>query len=363
MRRLFSLASSLALPALHRLEPETAHRLTLDTLKAAPLSCRPGRDHPLLSVEAFGLSFANPFGVAAGFDKNAEVPVPLLALGFGHVEIGGVTPLPQPGNPRPRVFRLPGDRALINRLGFNNEGLEAVIAHLVAARRKGGILGANLGANKDSPDRIQDYVTLVRRLAPLVDYFTVNVSSPNTPGLRDLQAESALDELMARVMEAREAATDRRPVLLKIAPDMTESDLDGIVTVVRKRGIDGVVLTNTTVARQGLTDKMAAKETGGLSGRPLFERSTRLLAHAYLRLGPDIPLIGCGGVDSGAAAWSKIRAGASLVQLYTALIYRGLPLLDEMKRDLLTRLSSGGYASLKTAVGAEAAQWAREPLG
>lgn len=358
MRRLLAKASRLALPALHLLEPETAHRLTLDSLSAMPLPCPP-LDDPGLAVTAFGLSFANPFGVAAGFDKNAEVPVPMLRLGFGHIEIGGVTPLPQSGNPRPRMFRLPADGALINRLGFNNEGMEAVARRLARLRRDHGIIGANLGANKDSADRMDDYVRLVRRLSPLIDYFTVNVSSPNTPGLRDLQSEAALDELMARVIAASREADRPRPVLLKIAPDIDEGHLDGIAAVVERRGIDGLVLTNTTLARTGLADGGNAKETGGLSGRPLFTMSTRLLAQARLRLGNSVALIGCGGVDSGAAAWAKIRAGADLVQLYSALVYQGLPLLDAMKREVADRLKAGGFARLKEAVGGEAEDWAR----
>lgn len=361
MRKLLSAASSLVLPALHLIDAETAHRLSLEALKALPLAC-PAASDPRLSVALLGLSFANPFGIAAGFDKNAEVPRPLLALGFGHVEIGGVTPRPQSGNPRPRVFRLPADGALINRLGFNNDGMAAIAARLTSLRRSGGIIGANLGANKDSTDRTLDYVTLVQHLAPLVDYFTVNVSSPNTPGLRDLQAEAALDDLMAKIMEVRAAASHPRPVLLKIAPDITQSDLDGIVAVVRRRRVDGVVLTNTTIARHGLVERRLASESGGLSGKPLFERSTRLLAHARQRLGPDIALIGCGGVDSGAAAWAKIRAGASLVQLYTGLVYRGLPLLDEMKAEIAARLTAGGFTRLADAVGGEAADWASQPL-
>lgn len=361
MRRFFARASSLALPALHLFEPERAHRLTLDALKAMPPICALPAD-PRLKVDLLGLAFPNPFGIAAGFDKNAEVPSALLALGFGHVEIGGVTPRPQSGNPRPRVFRLPDDGALINRLGFNNEGLEAVAARLRAMKRRQGIIGANLGANKDSADRAGDYVLLVRGLSALVDYFTVNVSSPNTPGLRDLQAEAALDELMAGVMEARDEAAHRRPVLLKIAPDITEADLDGIVAVIKRRSVDGLVLTNTTIARGGLRDKLAAKETGGLSGRPLFRRATILLAKARQRLGPDVPLIGCGGVDSGQAAWAKIKAGANLIQLYTALVYRGLPLVDDMKESLLAELSAGGFASLGAAVGSETDKWASEPL-
>lgn len=361
MRRLFSSAAALALPALRLFEPETAHRLSLDALKSLPLPCSPADDRRL-AVSVFGCPFSNPIGVAAGFDKNAEVPLPLLRLGFSHVEIGGVTPRPQSGNPRPRVFRLENDHALINRLGFNNEGMEAVAARLSTTKTRQGIIGANLGANKESADRMQDYVMLVRRLAPFVDYFTVNVSSPNTPGLRDLQSEAALDALMARVIAARDDTLPLRPILLKIAPDISEFDLDGIVAVIRRRQLDGLVLTNTTLARAGLSDARGAKESGGLSGRPLFERSTRLLAHARMRLGPDVALIGCGGIDSGEKAWTKIRAGASLVQLYTGLVYRGLPLIDDIKEAMTDHLTAGGFTCLSEAIGGEAQEWARHSL-
>ena len=361
MRKLFTRAAGLAMPALRLFEPETAHRLSLEALKAMPVSCAPS-DDPRLGLDVFGLHFSNPIGVAAGFDKNAEVPLPLLRLGFGHVEIGGVTPRPQEGNPRPRVFRLEEDQALINRLGFNNEGVEAVTRRLSMLKRREGIVGANLGANKDSADRTEDYVVLLRRLAPLTDYFTVNVSSPNTPGLRDLQAEAALDDLMARVMAARDETTPHRPVLLKIAPDISETELDGIVAVVRRRRVDGLVLTNTTTARAGLSQKRLARETGGLSGRPLFERATRLLAKAYIRLGDEVPLIGCGGIDSGQAAWTKLQAGATLVQLYTGLVYHGLPLLDDIKQAFIEGMDSHGYASLHAARGSNAQVWANQTL-
>lgn len=352
--------TALAQPALLLLEPEKAHRLTLEALKALPLP-RAAPDDPRLAVSAFGLAFPNPLGLAAGFDKNGEVPDPMLRLGFGHVEVGGVTPRPQPGNPTPRVFRLLRDEAVINRLGFNNDGLDALARRLSARRGKGGIVGVNLGSNKDTLDRAADFVALVERLAPLADYLTINVSSPNTPGLRDLQAEAALDDLVARALAARDAASVRVPVLLKIAPDLEEADLDGITAVVARRGIDGVVVSNTLVARPPLREAHLARETGGLSGRPIFARATRVLARTRLRLGPAVPLIGVGGVDSGDAAWTKIRAGASLVQLYTALIYKGLPLVDEIKETILRKVVGSGRP-LSEAVGADADTWAREPL-
>lgn len=352
--------TALAQPALLLLEPEKAHRLTLEALKALPLP-RAAPDDPRLAVSAFGLAFPNPLGLAAGFDKNGQVPDPMLRLGFGHVEVGGVTPRPQPGNPTPRVFRLLRDEAVINRLGFNNDGLDALARRLSARRGKGGIVGVNLGSNKDTLDRAADFVALVERLAPLADYLTINVSSPNTPGLRDLQAEAALDDLVARALAARDAASVRVPVVLKIAPDLEEADLDGITAVVARRGIDGVVVSNTLVARPPLREAHLARETGGLSGRPIFARATRVLARTRLRLGPAVPLIGVGGVDSGDAAWTKIRAGASLVQLYTALIYKGLPLVDEIKETILRKVVGSGRP-LSEAVGADADTWAREPL-
>jgi dihydroorotate dehydrogenase len=354
--------SGLALPFLHLIDAERAHRLTLEALKLVPLPVAPPADDPRLAIGAFGLGFSNPVGLAAGFDKNAEVPDVMLRLGFGHVEVGGVTPRAQDGNPRPRVFRLPRDRAVINRLGFNNEGLSAMRGRLAARRGVGGIVGINLGSNKDTVDRAADYVALVDGLADFASYLTVNVSSPNTPGLRDLQAEAELDALMARIVEARDAKVRRVPLLVKIAPDVTEHDLDGVASVVSRRGLDGVVLTNTMVARPPLREQAIASETGGLSGEPIFARSTRVLAHMALRLDGRVPLIGCGGVSSGEAAWAKIRAGASLVQLYTALIYRGLPLVAEIKATILARLAEGGFGSLADAVGGEAARYAAEPL-
>jgi dihydroorotate dehydrogenase len=350
--------AGLAQPALLLLEPEKAHRVTLEALKTFPLPKAPP-DDPRLAVALFGLAFPNPVGLAAGFDKNGEVPDPMLRLGFGHVEVGGVTPRPQPGNPTPRVFRLLRDEAVINRLGFNNDGLDALARRLAARRGKGGIVGVNLGSNKDTVDRAADFVALIERLAPLADYLTINVSSPNTPGLRDLQAEVALDDLVARSLAARDAAARRVPVLLKIAPDLEEADLDGVAAVVTRRGIDGVVVSNTLVARPSLREAHLARETGGLSGRPIFARATRVLARTRLRLGASVPLIGVGGVDSGEAAWTKIRAGASLVQLYTALIYKGLPLIDEIKATILRKVAVSGRP-LAEAVGGEADAWARE---
>ena len=350
--------AGLAQPLLLALDAETAHRLTLRALQTGVLGRAPA-DDPRLGVSLFGLAFPNPFGLAAGFDKNAEVVDAALDLGFGFVEVGGVTPRPQLGNPRPRVFRLISDRAVINRLGFNSDGLEAVRARLAARQGRGhGIVGVNLGANRDSADKGADYVTLVEALAPYVDFFTLNVSSPNTPGLRDLQRREALEEVLGRVMAARDRSAPRRPLLVKIAPDLDEAGFRDIVEAVQALRPDGLVVSNTTVAREGLRDTRAGRETGGLSGRPLFGPSTRLLARARLALGPDFPLIGVGGVDSGEAAWAKITAGANLVQLYTGLVYEGIGLLDRMKAHVLARLEAEGHASLAAAVGTEAERWA-----
>lgn len=353
---------NLARPFLHALDAEAAHRLTVTGLSLAPpLPHRP--DDKRLAVKAFGLAFPNPLGLAAGFDKHAEVPDALLRLGFGFVEVGGVTPLAQAGNPRPRVFRLSADGAIINRYGLNSEGAEAVARRLEARRGRPGIVGLNLGANKDSADRVQDYVTLVRRFAGLASFLTINVSSPNTPGLRDLQGEAFLDDLLARSVEARDGmiaqAGMRTPLLLKIAPDLALDGLDAIVAVARRRGVDGMIVSNTTIARpETLKDKATAKETGGLSGKPLFAASTRMLAHTHLRAEGAFPLIGVGGIDSAEAAWTKIEAGATLLQLYTALVYRGPALIGEIKSGLLQRIGQRRLDSIEPVIGVRAKELA-----
>jgi dihydroorotate dehydrogenase len=352
----------LAAPLLRTLDPETAHALALNALKLAPLP-RVVPDDEKLAVRAFGLAFPNPVGLAAGFDKHAEVPDALFRLGFGFVEVGGVTPLPQIGNPRPRLFRLDADQAVINRLGLNSEGVDAVAARLKARAAAPGIVGINIGANKDTVDRAADYVSCIEALAPHVAFLTVNVSSPNTPGLRNLQQAAALDELLARVIDARERAAigpARTPLLLKIAPDLTLGDLDDVVGIARRHGIDGMVVGNTTIARKGLRDEKA-KEEGGLSGRPLFVLSTRMLAETYVRAEGAFPLIGAGGIDSGAAAFAKIKAGASLLQLYTGLIFRGVGLVGAIKQDLVDFMRIGRLNSLADAVGRDAASVTAEP--
>ncbi|MEA2933742.1 MAG: dihydroorotate dehydrogenase, partial [Variibacter sp.] len=317
MRAMPALLDALGRRFLHALDPEAGHGWALRLLPFAP-AVR-GVDDSRLAVDAFGLRFPNPIGIAAGFDKNGQVPDALLRQGFGFAEVGTVTPLPQSGNPRPRLFRLPPDAAVINRMGFNNEGHANVRARLAARGSRSGIVGVNIGANKNAGDRAADYVRGIEAFATLASYFVVNVSSPNTPGLRDLQQAAALDDLLVRVIASRNAQPQRRPVLLKIAPDLSLADLDGIVTVARRRAIDGMIVSNTTVTRPaGLLEQGVAKETGGLSGRPLFALSTRVLAETYLRVDGAFPLIGVGGIASGEAALAKIRAGATLVQLYTA---------------------------------------------
>ena len=357
---MIGLLARLARPALMALDPETAHGLTLRALAHAPLPA-PAPDPASLRVRAFGLDFANPIGMAAGFDKNAQVPDALLRLGFGFTECGTLTPLPQAGNPRPRVFRLPADLALINRLGFNNEGHAAALARLTARKNAGGPVGVNIGANKDSGDRAADYVLGVKTFAPVADYLTVNISSPNTPGLRDLQHGAALDDLLARVISARDEAGVPRPcpVLVKIAPDVSESELDDITRVARARGIDGMIVSNTTLSRPAaLREAQTAKQQGGLSGAPLFSLSTRVLARTFLRVEKQFPLIGAGGVAGADDAFAKLAAGAALVQLYSALVFKGPALVGEIKRGLAARLADEGLADVAALTGRDAAKWA-----
>ena len=349
-------------PLFAAIGPERAHRLVIKALAAGAHPRQKEPDSAILKVREFNLDFPNPLGMAAGFDKNGEVPDALLAIGFGFAEIGTVTPLPQPGNPRPRVFRLPADRAVINRLGFNNDGHEAVLARLRARRRR-GVIGVNVGANAISEDRIEDYAKGIAAFAPVADYVTVNVSSPNTPGLRALQDRDSLNELLRRAIEARDRAAvgdvPRFPVLLKIGPDLSQEELDDVADVAQARAVDGIIVSNTTVTRPVLKNRRTDRQEGGLSGRPLFSLSTRRLAELYRLTGGAIPLIGVGGVDSGATAYEKIRAGATLVQLYTGLIYGGPSLVAEIKRDLAALLARDGYSSVQEAVGRGAIRWLR----
>jgi dihydroorotate dehydrogenase len=352
-----------ARPLLRALDPEDAHALTLRALKLAPLT-RNVRDDERLSIRVFGLNYSNPIGIAAGFDKGADVPDALLRLGFGFVEVGTITPRPQPGNPRPRVFRLDADAAVINRLGFNSQGAKAALERLAARAGNGGIVGINIGANRDTADRGADYVRLIETFAPVASYFTVNVSSPNTPGLRDLQQANALDDLLARVVAARERASRSAgvtPVLLKIAPDLTLSELDDVVAVARRRRVDGMIVGNTTTSRPGSLRDPKAKEAGGLSGRPLFHLATRMLAETYVRAESMFPLVGVGGIDSGAAAVAKLRAGACLVQLYSGLVFRGIGVLAEIKAEFLQALETSRVEALTDLVGVDAAAITGEP--
>ena len=348
----------LARPLLRAFQPEDAHSIVIKALKFAPLPAAP-RDDPRLAVRAFGLNFPNPVGLAPGFDKHAEAPDALLRLGFGFVEIGTVTPLPQTGNPRPRVFRLEPDQAVINRLGFNSVGLAAVLPRLAARAGQGGIVGVNVGANKDSADRATDYVRLIEQVAPVASYVTINISSPNTPGLREMQRASVLDDLLGRIVETRDRVARNAgptPVLLKIAPDLSLNDLDDIVGVARARRLDGMIVGNTTISRPPrLRDQATAQQAGGLSGLPLYPLATRMLAETYVRVEGAFPLIGVGGIDSGEAALGKIRAGADLLQLYSALVFRGIDLVADIKASLSAALDRSPGTKLADLIGVDAA--------
>lgn len=356
---------SLAKPLLHRMDPENAHNLTIDLLKRFGPR-KPIDDDPLLGVSLFGLNFSNPIGLAAGFDKNAEVPDAMLGLGFGFVECGTVTPLPQKGNARPRLFRLVPDEAVINRFGFNNHGHDIVADRLKARTTTQGIVGINVGANKDSTDRVSDYVKGIRAFASLASYFTVNISSPNTPGLRTLQNRDSLDDLLAWTLNERDEAAKhgpKKPVFLKIAPDLSFQDLDDVVEVSRKRGIDALIISNTTVKRpKSLHDKRQRLESGGLSGKPLYPLSTKMLSEAFIRVENQFPLIGVGGIDSARTAIGKIEAGASLIQLYSSLVYKGPGLINEIKRGLIERMNKDGLSSPLQLVGRAVEDWQTWPI-
>jgi dihydroorotate dehydrogenase len=336
--------------ALSRLDAEAAHGLAIRALKTGLLPGDRRADAASLATKVWGRSLPNPIGLAAGFDKNAEVADAMLAQGFGLVEIGSVTPRPQEGNPRPRLFRLPQDRGVINRMGFPGHGLEAARARL-AARPRRGFVGVNIGANKDSSDRAADYVTGCVALAPYADYLVCNVSSPNTPGLRNLQGRTELAGLLKRVQDA--IAAKPVPLVVKIAPDATDDDLDDIVFVCRDLRLDGIIIGNTTLSRPPSLRSERRGETGGLSGAPLTALSTEVLRKTALRVERQFPLIGCGGVGSGADAYAKIRAGATLVQLYSAMVYEGPPLIRRIKDELAALLARDGLASVADAIGAD----------
>ncbi len=351
-----------AKPFIHALDPEKAHNLSIAMLRrgVTGTSHRPRRYKNLRS-RVFGLDFDNPVGLAAGYDKDAEALAGSRALGFGFVEAGTVTPKPQPGNDRPRLFRLSADKAVINRFGFNNKGVEAFAHRLDQfAKKTGGsncIVGANVGANKDAQDRTADYETCIDRLYGLSDYFTVNISSPNTPGLRALQSREALEDLVWRVLAVRNKKVSegqrRVPILVKIAPDLTDDDIADIAAIPTTTEIDGLIVSNTTIDRPDTLKSRDTGEAGGLSGQPLFAPSTEMLRQMYRATNGAVPLIGVGGISSGKDAYTKIRAGASLIQLYSALVYEGPGLVERIKRDLSRRLKKDGFACVADAVGAD----------
>lgn len=344
-------------PALRCLSAESGHHMAIQALKLGLVPASTEPDDPVLATRVFGLDFSNPIGLAAGFDKNAEVIDPMLKVGFGFVEAGTVTPKPQPGNPKPRLFRLDEDEAVINRFGFNSEGLEAFVARLAQQRagRAPGIVGANVGKNRDAVDAGEDYARGVEALAPLADYLVLNVSSPNTPGLRALQARGDIEALLTKALAARLRATGRRapPLLVKVAPDLGPEEIQDISDVCLALGIDGLIVGNTTLARPDTLRNGHAREAGGLSGRPLTALSTARVADFYRCTQGRMPIIGCGGVFSGADAYAKIRAGASLVQLYTAMVFEGPGVVARIKRELAALLRRDGLGSVSAAVGAD----------
>ncbi len=345
---------------LHRLDPEVAHFAALSALKlgVAPM---PGPfEDPILATRVWGLEFANPIGLAAGFDKNAEVVDPMLRAGFGFVEAGSVTPKPQPGNPKPRLYRLTEDRAVINRFGFNSQGIDVYVERLQARRRRGatrGIVGTNFGKNKETVDGAADYVLGIRAVAGLADYLVCNISSPNTPGLRGMQARAPIEDLLQRVLVARGEATPTGckppPLLAKVGPDLDAQQVHDIAEVALATGLDGLIIGNTTIERPSPLASRNAAQAGGLSGAPLLPRANACLADFARATGGRLPIIGCGGVSSGADAYAKIRSGASLVQLYSALVFYGLPRVNQIKRELAALLRQDGFASIADAVGVD----------
>jgi len=361
---------TLARPALLALDPEKAHELTLRSLEQG-IFPKGGQNDHRLEQTVWGLKFNNPLGMAAGFDKNGRVIGPLFRMGFGFCEAGTVTPLPQAGNPKPRVFRLIKDRAVINRLGFNNEGHDALATRLLS-RSHDGNLSVNIGANKDCTDRVGDYVAGLQRFYGAADFFTINISSPNTPGLRDLQAPEELDKLLSRLMATRTRLMDEddapyRPIAVKLAPDIDDEALPTIIERLQSHKVDAIVISNTTLSRSGLAhtgpgDQSTAQESGGLSGAPLFERSTRMLARTFQLTNGEIPLIGVGGVNSGETALAKIEAGATLIELYTGLIYEGPSLITRIKRTLVHHCEQNALGSITEAIGSKADEWAAKQI-
>jgi dihydroorotate dehydrogenase len=350
---------ALARPILHRLDAEQAHRVTVRALQLGLVRGAAAIDDPILATQVFGLDFANPVGLAAGFDKHAEVADAMLSLGFGFVEAGTVTPRPQPGNPKPRLFRLTEDRAVINRFGFNSGGLPPFKERLLRRRtapRAAGIVGANVGKNRDTTDAAADYERCIEELAASADYLVVNVSSPNTPGLRSLQKRDEIKALLDRAVAAqgRGAGNAKLPPLLaKVGPDLDDEEVGDIAEAALASGLDGLIVGNTTLERPAGLKSPHKQEAGGLSGRPLKARANACLASMYRHTGGRLPLIGCGGIESGDDAYAKIRAGASLVQLYSALVFEGPGLVVRIKRDLAAGLRADGFTSLRDAVGAD----------
>ena len=358
---LFELASQLAQPALFSFSPEKAHNLSIKALKSGIVPGASFSHDERLEVKLGGLRFPNPVGLAAGYDKNAEVPDAILKLGFGFCEVGTITPLEQPGNPKPRIFRLVEDQAVINRLGFNNEGHAAAHARLKARQGSGGIVGVNIGANKTSEDFVADYEMGIEKFYDVASYFTANISSPNTPGLRNLQAADALqvllDRIFAKVDKCEKKSKKSVPVFLKIAPDLTEYEMDDIAEVVKQSHLDALIVSNTTLDRDQLKYKKHAQEAGGLSGKPLFEKSTKVLANMRARLGPDMPLIGVGGISDASDVVAKMEAGASLVQIYTGLIYGGPCLPTKIMQDLSAHLDKNNIQHISDLTGTKTDNW------
>ena len=351
-----TLVERAALALLHRTDPETAHGLSIRALQSGLVPLPGVVTSPRIATVLAGMALPNPVGLAAGFDKNATVIAPLTRAGFGFIEVGAATPRPQPGNPRPRLFRLTEDRAAINRFGFNNDGMAAIATRLAARPKDTVPVGLNLGANKDSTDRAADFAQVLAACGPYVDFATVNVSSPNTERLRDLQGRAALSALLAGVMETRAALDRPIPVFLKIAPDLTDDDLAEIAEVALTAGLSGIIATNTTLSRDGLTSPHRA-EAGGLSGAPLFEKSTRVLARMSQLTQGELPLIGVGGISNADQAYAKIRAGACAVQIYTAMVYHGLSLAADIAHGLDAMLARDGFTSITQAIGTGRADW------
>ena len=339
---------SAAMPCMRLLDAETAHGLALRALRLGLAGASTAADPPGLQMRALGRLFPNPIGLAAGFDKNAEAVLPLMRLGFGFVEAGTVTPRPQPGNPRPRLFRLQRDQAVINRMGFNNAGIDAYLANLAAVPQRPCPFGANIGINKEGADPERDYPALVAAVAPFADYITINISSPNTPGLRDLQGEARLRAILQAVAQT---VPVHPPLLVKIAPDLSDAGLESVVATCMEAGVAGLIVSNTTIARPPTLLDRNAVQAGGLSGAPLFDRSTEMLARAYKLAAGSLVLVGVGGVRTGAHALAKIRAGASLVQIYTAFAYAGPALIPRIKQELLTSMRAEGFAKITDAIG------------